>query len=83
MIEVCQVEMISFHYKAFNVFQGRIVEIDAAPIKEEQIKEVVKTNMMSDNTTKDCSTSENTAKEEMEALAENEELIRDWLDDTV
>ena len=75
--------MISFHYKAFNVFQGRIVEIDTAPIKEEQIKEVVKTNMISDNTTKDCSTSENTAKEEMEALAENEELIRDWLDDTV
>lgn len=24
-----------------------------------------------------------TAKEEMEALAENEELIRDWLDDTI
>jgi len=23
------------------------------------------------------------AKEEMEALAENEELIRDWLDDTI
>jgi len=63
------------------MIEGRIVEIDAGPTKEEQIKEVVKTSM-SDNTTKDCSTSGNTAKEEMEALAENEELIRDWLDDT-
>ena len=29
------------------------------------------------------SVSELSAKEEMEALAENEELIRDWLDDTI
>jgi len=67
------------------MIEGRIVEIDAAPVKEEQIKEAAVKTSMSDNATKtkDCSTNENAAKEEMEALAENEELIRDWLDDTV
>ena len=48
--------------------------------KEPKIKEGVKGEEPRESKK---SVSELSAKEEMEALAENEELIRDWLDDTI
>jgi len=65
--------------------EPRIVEIkeDTVPVMEtdtlklsdvkakSEIKEATKVTVV-----------EPSAKEEMEALADNEELIRDWLDDT-
>ena len=65
--------------------EARIVEIeeeepDTPVIKHtDKSKEVKIDNSPSIKPTKE--TSEPSAKEEMEALAENEELIRDWLDD--
>jgi len=59
--------------------KGRIIELFddnnvnkiPEPLREEPTKESKK------------GVTDLTAKEEMEALEENEELIRDWLDDTI
>ena len=48
--------------------------------KEQKIKEPINEGPKE---SKKSAVSELSAKEEMEALAENEELIRDWLDDTI
>jgi len=66
-----------------ETIEGKIVEIfDEIPVNDlppppQTLTEATKKA----NETKDCP--ETNAKEEMEALAENEELIRDWLDDTI
>lgn len=63
--------------------KGRIIEIfdDNNVNKEKEPK--IKEGVIEEPRESKKSVSELSAKEEMEALAENEELIRDWLDDTI
>ena len=67
------------------MLEARIVEIEEEEVTQTVTKQTDKSKEVkidSPSIKQPKITSEPAAKEEMEALAENEELIRDWLDDT-
>lgn len=55
--------------------EGKIIEINDTDTKATAIPQKLKD--------KETDNKDGTAKEEMEDLAENEELIRDWLEESV
>jgi len=64
--------------------KGRIIEIfDGNNVNNEKEPKIKEPITEGPKESKKSAVSELSAKEEMEALAENEELIRDWLDDTI